>query len=68
MLALIAGLSYALMTTKVIIISAFAEAFAGALSMAVGYISTKSQMEFLQHELGDENRSVVQRPRLSANT
>ena len=65
MLALIAGLSAALMTTKVIIISAFAEAFAGALSMAVGtYISTKSQMEFLQHELGDENRSVVQRPRL----
>ena len=65
MLALIAGLSAALMTTKVILISAFAEAFAGALSMAVGtYISTKSQMEFLQHELRNESRSVVQRPRL----
>lgn len=65
MLALVAALNAAQMTSKVIIISAFAEAFSGALSMAVGtYISTKSQMEFLQHELRDESRSVVQRPRL----
>ena len=65
MLALIAGLSAAAMTNKVIIISAFAEAFAGALSMAVGtYISTKSQMEFLKHELRDEGVAIRKKPRL----
>lgn len=65
MLALIAGLSAAAMSHQVIIISAFAEAFAGALSMAFGsYISTKSQMEFLKHELRGESLAVQRKPRL----
>ena len=65
MLALIAGLSAALMTNKVIIISALAESFAGALSMAIGsYISTKSQVEFMTHELQDETRNIIKKPKM----
>lgn len=65
MLALVAGLSAASMTRQVVVISGFAEAFAGAISMAIGsYISTKSQVEFLRSELQSEDAALKKSPRV----
>ena len=65
MLALVAGLSAASMTKQVVVISGFAEAFAGAISMAIGsYISTKSQVEFMKSELQTENTALKKTPGL----
>jgi VIT1/CCC1 family predicted Fe2+/Mn2+ transporter len=65
MLALVAGLSAASMTRQVVVIAGFAEAFAGAISMAIGsYISTKSQVEFLKSELRSEDMALKKSPRV----
>jgi len=57
-LALVAGLSGAMLGTKVVILGGLADMIAGAISMGLGnYIATKSQVEFYRH-VGKSNKET----------
>ncbi|MBI5378671.1 MAG: VIT1/CCC1 transporter family protein, partial [Nitrospirae bacterium] len=53
----VAGVTAAVMQTRVVLLTGLAEVVAGALSMAIGaYLSTKAQREFFEHEIRRERR------------
>src|SRR3989344_9335128 len=57
-LALIAGLSGAMLGNKVVILGGLADMIAGAISMGLGnYIATKSQVEFYTH-IGKSKKEI----------
>lgn len=63
--ALIAGVAGAISAPSIIILVAIAETFAGAVSMALGtYISSKSQIEFYQSKMKQEERDIENNPEL----
>ncbi len=64
-LALVAGLSGAMLGNKVVILGGLADMIAGAISMGLGnYIATKSQMEFYRHEYEREKQEIKSVPNL----
>ncbi len=63
-LALVAGLTGAVLEREVIIIAGIASAIAGAISMALGaYISSKSQKEVYLREIEQEKRHIEKAPK-----
>jgi len=57
------GVAGALADHKIVLISGFAEVLAGAVSMFFGgYLSTKSQQEFFEHEIAREKREIEEIP------
>ncbi|MBI1972969.1 VIT1/CCC1 transporter family protein [Candidatus Woesearchaeota archaeon] len=64
-LALVAGLSGAVLGNKVVILGGLADMIAGAISMGLGnYIATKSQIEFYRHEYQREKDEIRTVPNL----
>ncbi len=64
-LALVAGLSGALLGNKVVILGGLADMVAGGISMGLGnYIATKSQMEFYRQEYRREKEEVKDMPQI----
>ncbi|HLC72129.1 MAG TPA: VIT1/CCC1 transporter family protein [Candidatus Nanoarchaeia archaeon] len=64
-LALVAGLSGAMLGSKVVILGGLADMIAGAISMGLGnYIATKSQVEFYRHEYQREKYEIKAMPSL----
>lgn len=64
-LGFVAGMSGAVDQKRFILIAAFAEMFAGGVSMSVGaYLSIKSQREFFEAEIGRERKEVEIVPQL----
>ncbi|MBS3144378.1 VIT1/CCC1 transporter family protein [Candidatus Woesearchaeota archaeon] len=64
-LALVAGLSGAMLGSKVVILGGLADMIAGAISMGLGnYIATKSQVEFYRHEYQREKEEIKTVPKL----
>lgn len=64
-LALVAGLSGAMLGNKVVILGGLADMIAGAISMGLGnYIATKSQVEFYRHEYQREKEEIKTLPKL----
>lgn len=64
-LGFVAGMSGAIDQKRFILIAAFAELFAGGVSMSVGaYLSIKSQREFFEAEIERERREVENVPEL----
>ncbi|MEE9259863.1 MAG: VIT1/CCC1 transporter family protein [Candidatus Scalindua sediminis] len=64
-LSFLAGVSGAVMDSRIILIAAFAEMFAGAASMFCGeYLSVKSQREYFESEIEREKREVETVPEL----
>lgn len=64
-LALVAGLSGAMLGNKVVILGGLADMIAGAISMGLGnYIATKSQVEFYRHEYQREKEEIKTVPKL----
>ena len=64
-LGFIAGMSGAVDQKRLIIIAAFAETFAGAVSMSVGaYLSIKAQREFFESEISREKKEIEEVPEL----
>ena len=62
-LALVAGLTGALLTNKVIVIAGLAEVAAGAISMGLGaYISSKSQQEYYTTQIKTERYAISKYP------
>ncbi len=60
-IALVAGLSGALLSTNIIILAGVTEALTGAISMSFGtYISSKSQLESYEGEIKKEKESFTQ--------
>lgn len=63
--ALIAGVAGAISAPSIIILVAIAETFAGAVSMALGtYISSKSQIEFYQSKIKEQEKDIDETPGL----
>lgn len=63
-LALVAGLTGAIVESQVIIIAGIASAIAGAISMALGaYISSKSQKEVYLREIEEEKGHIEKAPK-----
>ena len=57
------GMAGAFPEHRMIVISCLAEIFAGAFSMFFGgYLSTKSQQEFFEHEIAREKRDIEEIP------
>lgn len=57
------GVAGAFLSHSIILISGFAEVLAGAVSMFLGgYLSTKSQQEFFEHEIRREKREIEEMP------
>lgn len=57
------GVAGALTDHRAVLIAGFAEALAGAVSMFFGgYLSTKSQQEFFEHEIMREKREIEEMP------
>lgn len=64
-LSFLAGVSGAVMESRIILIAAFAEMFAGAASMFSGeYLSVKSQREYFESEIEREKKEVETVPEL----
>lgn len=64
-LALVAGLSGAMLGNQVVILGGLADMIAGAISMGLGnYIATKSQVEFYRHEYQREKEEIITMPTL----
>ncbi len=63
-LGFVAGVTGAVARKEIILIAAFAEMAAGAISMFSGaYLSAKSQNEVFQREIERERRAIVEKPR-----
>ncbi|MBI2107357.1 VIT1/CCC1 transporter family protein [Candidatus Woesearchaeota archaeon] len=63
--ALVAGLSGAILSSNVIILAGITEAVAGAISMSVGtYISSKSKVEYYEGEIDEEKKKILLNPSL----
>lgn len=59
----VAGVTGALVNTKIVLLSGTAEIVAGTLSMFFGaYLATKSQNEFYQKEIKRETREIKENP------
>lgn len=57
------GVAGALANQQVVLISGLAEVLAGAISMFFGgYLSTKSQQEFFEHEIAREKKEIEEMP------
>lgn len=57
------GVVSAFASHEVVLVSGFAEVLAGAVSMFFGgYLSTKSQQEFFEHEIARERREIEETP------
>lgn len=64
-IALIAGLSGAVLSSNIIILAGITEAVAGAISMSVGtYISSKSKVEYYEGEIDEEKTKMFLNPLL----
>ena len=62
-IALIAGLSGAILSSNVILLAGITEAVAGAISMSVGtYISSKSKVEYYEGEIDEEKKKILLNP------
>lgn len=62
-LALIAGVSAAFASPKIVIVAVISASIAGAISMAFGaYLSVKSEHEYYQGELNREKREINEDP------
>ena len=62
-LALVAGLSGAMLGNKIVILGGLADMIAGAISMGLGnYIATKSQMEFYHRKYLKVNNMMEENP------
>lgn len=62
--ALVAGVSGALVSNRIILLSGFAGLTAGAVSMGLNnYISEKSEKEFIQSLQEEEKRSIKKKPK-----
>ena len=59
----VAGVTGALVNTKIVLMSGMAEIVAGTISMFFGaYLATKSQNEFYQKEIKREKREITENP------
>jgi VIT1/CCC1 family predicted Fe2+/Mn2+ transporter len=59
----IVGMASAFASHYLCLITGLAEVFAGAVSMFLGgYLSTKSQQEFFEHEISREKREIEEMP------
>ena len=64
-IALVAGLSGAILSSNVILLAGITEAVAGAISMSVGtYISSKSKVEYYEGEIDEEKKKILLNPSL----
>ncbi|MBI1988015.1 MAG: VIT1/CCC1 transporter family protein [Nitrospinae bacterium] len=59
----LSGSQLLLVDSRIVLIAGLAEVIAGAISMALGaYLSTKSQREFFEKEIGIEMREIEENP------
>jgi predicted membrane protein (TIGR00267 family) len=63
----VAGVTAAVMQSRIVLLTGLAEVVAGALSMAIGaYLATKAQREFFEHEIRRERREIEEVPEREA--
>ena len=67
-LALLAGLSGAVVDNWVIILAGLAEIISGSISMGLGaYISTKSESEYFKSKIEKERKNIIDLPNIEIN-